>query len=413
MTSNLSNQLRRVTKLIDEGKHEKAISLLTDLVLLHPDEPRIYNDLAMAFDEIDNTNRAVEVLRVGCDRLPDNFDLQFELAYSLLRNNNPEEAEQVYRKLLLSDADNSNQTKSMLYSGLGEALWDQGKEDEAIELWQTALELDPDNDNASMNLIEHTEGIELPGTPQWIKENAGLIEAVIACVVNSSKERFVTDNEEHVVLVKDQYEIAMRLAGIIKSKDMLYDLMDMTIYDIFAWLFELPFTLARFGMVDEAVQVGNKWAEITDADIFLGDQCVVLAEAGLQDQVLQHIEKLLTAFPDNVWVRIKIGDAYFELEEWEQAEKSYYDALSIPDNEDGSDAATGRLITLYRRLGRHEEADKLEDQEIENQESVFYEEDLFPEDIAVPAPVTSRGKIGRNEPCPCGSGKKYKKCCGR
>jgi tetratricopeptide (TPR) repeat protein len=28
-----------------------------------------------------------------------------------------------------------------------------------------------------------------------------------------------------------------------------------------------------------------------------------------------------------------------------------------------------------------------------------------------PAPVT-RQKIGRNEPCPCGSGKKYKKCCG-
>ena len=22
-------------------------------------------------------------------------------------------------------------------------------------------------------------------------------------------------------------------------------------------------------------------------------------------------------------------------------------------------------------------------------------------------------KIGRNDPCPCGSGKKYKKCCGR
>jgi len=26
--------------------------------------------------------------------------------------------------------------------------------------------------------------------------------------------------------------------------------------------------------------------------------------------------------------------------------------------------------------------------------------------------TTSR-KIGRNDPCPCGSGKKYKKCCGR
>nr|WP_298485451.1 SEC-C metal-binding domain-containing protein [uncultured Ruminococcus sp.] len=22
-------------------------------------------------------------------------------------------------------------------------------------------------------------------------------------------------------------------------------------------------------------------------------------------------------------------------------------------------------------------------------------------------------KVGRNDPCPCGSGKKYKKCCGK
>lgn len=25
----------------------------------------------------------------------------------------------------------------------------------------------------------------------------------------------------------------------------------------------------------------------------------------------------------------------------------------------------------------------------------------------------SNGKVGRNDPCPCGSGKKYKKCCGK
>jgi preprotein translocase subunit SecA len=27
-------------------------------------------------------------------------------------------------------------------------------------------------------------------------------------------------------------------------------------------------------------------------------------------------------------------------------------------------------------------------------------------------PVTRGKKVGRNDPCPCGSGKKYKKCCG-
>ena len=27
--------------------------------------------------------------------------------------------------------------------------------------------------------------------------------------------------------------------------------------------------------------------------------------------------------------------------------------------------------------------------------------------------VNQEPKVGRNEPCPCGSGKKYKNCCGR
>ena len=32
---------------------------------------------------------------------------------------------------------------------------------------------------------------------------------------------------------------------------------------------------------------------------------------------------------------------------------------------------------------------------------------------AAKKPVKKEGKVGRNDPCPCGSGKKYKKCCGR
>lgn len=35
-------------------------------------------------------------------------------------------------------------------------------------------------------------------------------------------------------------------------------------------------------------------------------------------------------------------------------------------------------------------------------------------DMIKPKPVVREGpKVGRNDPCPCGSGKKYKKCCGR
>jgi uncharacterized protein YecA (UPF0149 family) len=45
-----------------------------------------------------------------------------------------------------------------------------------------------------------------------------------------------------------------------------------------------------------------------------------------------------------------------------------------------------------------------------NRETGFFEEN--PED-APPQPVRrAEPKVGRNDPCPCGSGKKYKKCCG-
>jgi preprotein translocase subunit SecA len=39
---------------------------------------------------------------------------------------------------------------------------------------------------------------------------------------------------------------------------------------------------------------------------------------------------------------------------------------------------------------------------------------LEPDLPAITYPVVrSEAKVGRNEPCPCGNGKKYKKCCGQ
>lgn len=33
--------------------------------------------------------------------------------------------------------------------------------------------------------------------------------------------------------------------------------------------------------------------------------------------------------------------------------------------------------------------------------------------LNAPLPLRAEEKPGRNDPCPCGSGKNYKKCCGR
>lgn len=43
-----------------------------------------------------------------------------------------------------------------------------------------------------------------------------------------------------------------------------------------------------------------------------------------------------------------------------------------------------------------------------------YKYDMYfdPAAIPKPRPVHVKPKPGRNDPCSCGSGKKYKKCCG-
>lgn len=38
--------------------------------------------------------------------------------------------------------------------------------------------------------------------------------------------------------------------------------------------------------------------------------------------------------------------------------------------------------------------------------------DVKTREIETAAPKTVEPKVGRNDPCPCGSGKKFKKCCG-
>jgi preprotein translocase subunit SecA len=49
-----------------------------------------------------------------------------------------------------------------------------------------------------------------------------------------------------------------------------------------------------------------------------------------------------------------------------------------------------------------------------------FDPNLPPEDLLAPEAVADAGqavaampKVGRNDPCPCGSGKKYKQCHGR
>jgi uncharacterized protein len=71
-------------------------------------------------------------------------------------------------------------------------------------------------------------------------------------------------------------------------------------------------------------------------------------------------------------------------------------------------AGAGRAYRYFADA-RREFVDGIADEDFDEpfEDDELDEEGYYPETYVRPAP-----KVGRNEPCPCGSGKKYKKCCG-
>lgn len=74
-------------------------------------------------------------------------------------------------------------------------------------------------------------------------------------------------------------------------------------------------------------------------------------------------------------------------------------------------------LSYLFRIELREEAERvqeivLEEGELEPKHLEFKREDPFEEKTKKNEPIRV-SKIGRNDPCPCGSGKKYKKCCGK
>ena len=65
------------------------------------------------------------------------------------------------------------------------------------------------------------------------------------------------------------------------------------------------------------------------------------------------------------------------------------------------------------RFSKKEKKQKLADLALRarSKDDVEAEKKLIKETEQV-EPLQADAKVGRNDPCPCGSGKKYKKCCG-
>jgi tetratricopeptide (TPR) repeat protein len=163
-----------------------------------------------------------------------------------------------------------------------------------------------------------------------------------------------------------------------------------------------PQAAERVGnVVSDADPLNARWLQ---ADLAEG-----MAEAGRAEDALRISLSNLARFGRNFWTVVRHGDVYEALNDPDTAIMYWTEGLSLALEEEDWDTAAERIQSRLQQSGRTGEW-----QAIEKAHPRRRPIPLLPTPLVSPsAPVSSRpsGKIGRNDPCPCGSGRKYKKCC--
>lgn len=142
--------------------------------------------------------------------------------------------------------------------------------------------------------------------------------------------------------------------------------------------------------------------------LITGSQTAETAEALMRARYSAYVKEAVnfildTTHPDQ-------RDQYTEggIRRW--ARNSEWRGLTILDTEKGGpedDTGTVEFVAEYSEKGRRNRHHEIA--QFRRQEGAWY---FY--DGQAPTPKTvvrTSPKVGRNDPCPCGSGRKYKKCC--
>jgi SEC-C motif-containing protein len=133
------------------------------------------------------------------------------------------------------------------------------------------------------------------------------------------------------------------------------------------------------------------------------------AEALMRSRYSAYAEHAVDYIINTCAHRGKNDIDYKSTKDW--SEQSTWLGLKIIATEKGGPADTGGTVefeAVYERDGLKDVHHELARFKKENGEWLYDDGTVAPRTVTRASP-----KVGRNDPCPCGSGRKYKHCCGR
>ncbi len=210
--------------------------------------------------------------------------------------------------------------------------------------------------------------------------------------------------DAHVALV---HELAEQLAGRPAVLDAL------TQGDGWAtdeWMWNLAAVLAEAGRVDDAVAVSEAMAtfHVPHREEHLANAALALARSGRAPEARARLAALLAEVPDDRLAATLCAEAYEAIGDAASAEAAYRRGVDLAIEGGQADEVEDALELL---AAFHEGAGRPDDARAARGRLRSWRREARSAG-ATARPARSGGKVGRNQPCPCGSRRKYKRCCG-
>ena len=191
---------------------------------------------------------------------------------------------------------------------------------------------------------------------------------------NLPSEKSAGDPEAVVELSQQNNELTqehdlaqefVRFTG--NDMNLMYRVESMVEANVFDWMMGLPRRMSNAGLLEGGLALARSLYSVFQSEQINCNLPLILARAGFSDEARERLAALLSEYPEDWFVLLMAGETYLIFNECHQAKKCLEDALFwVGDFLEGRD----RILHEIRKA-----------------------------------------KVGRNDPCPCGSGMKYKKCC--
>jgi tetratricopeptide (TPR) repeat protein len=364
------------------GRHDKAAELYRIILKSRPELDNVREEFAWSLRQDDKTGKAVEVWEELCRRHPDNSRYARELTKSYIDRGWTKKAlTEAQRAIALDRAsiDNWSSLIACTFMNLNKThdTWDETQalclealeavknvkteEWKKIHLYAYAfITSGIKKKDAARGHLRNLLRLIREGGRECREEGLQALEEILHFIPAEGLATFYPELKEMVDLHPDMHNtrILLKLDDIRLSFES-ESLVKKGFHEIFRDLFRI--LLRDFIEDEEELEI-------------LAIECYLLEK---RDSFFPQMRRLKAEFPE----LYDLHDSFFN------------EALRARNLKKMLFQRSRKLYKLNRKYGVHDLHDK--------------------EDVPEQQPIRrDQPKVGRNDPCPCGSGKKYKRCCG-